>query len=153
MISRLRKFRKDKSGATAIEFAILAGPVLLVLLGTMEFSILLWRMSSLDHAALVLHREIRRGSTTAANYQQVFCDAGGPMVDCSQNSLELRVNRLTAQADYESERRRAGFSANTAEPFLMHIRYRHQFLIPGLFNVVPTSIKVSNYYLYGDYEL
>ena len=39
MMRRLAQLRKDSSGATAIEFALLAGPFLLIVLGLIEIGV------------------------------------------------------------------------------------------------------------------
>ncbi|HVB90296.1 MAG TPA: TadE family protein [Beijerinckiaceae bacterium] len=50
--ARLRRFGRASSGATAIEFAIVAAPLLLFLTGTIEFGRLLWTREALRETAI-----------------------------------------------------------------------------------------------------
>jgi hypothetical protein len=53
MIASLSKrFRRDTSGATALEFALVAGPLLLLIFGVIEFSRVEWSRQSLQELAI-----------------------------------------------------------------------------------------------------
>ncbi len=53
MKSRPRsRFASAEGGATALEFALLVGPLLLVVLGTMEFGRFLWTTNALQQVAI-----------------------------------------------------------------------------------------------------
>lgn len=45
-------FRRDGSGATAVEFALVVGPLLLLLVGTIEVGRLMWSGHALDEVAI-----------------------------------------------------------------------------------------------------
>lgn len=45
------RFRADRAGATALEFALVAGPFILLLLGSLEFGRVLWSQHSLQQVA------------------------------------------------------------------------------------------------------
>src|SRR5690606_17902256 len=47
----LRPFASDRRGATAVEFAMVAGPLLLLLFGTVEFGRLMWLRQALEETA------------------------------------------------------------------------------------------------------
>jgi Flp pilus assembly protein TadG len=47
-----RRFAGARSGATAVEFALVIGPLLLVLLGTVEVSRLLWTRQAIQSVAI-----------------------------------------------------------------------------------------------------
>jgi Flp pilus assembly protein TadG len=47
----LRRFARAADGATAVEFALVIGPLVLLLFGTIEFSRLLWTREALQSAA------------------------------------------------------------------------------------------------------
>ena len=85
------RFARDTRGATAVEFAMVIGPMLLLAFGTFDFALLLWRTASLDNAALVLHKEIRSRTTPPGEYQAAFCRAAGSLVSCDDGALTLRV--------------------------------------------------------------
>jgi Flp pilus assembly protein TadG len=50
-MSRLRSLLRDKSGANAVEFALLSVPVLLMLMGTFEFGRMYWAQHVLNEIA------------------------------------------------------------------------------------------------------
>lgn len=52
----LRRFRADSSGATAVEFAIVAIPLLLTLLGSVEFGRMIWTRQSMSEVAVMTAR-------------------------------------------------------------------------------------------------
>ena len=47
----LRRLRDDRRGASAVEFAMVAGPLLLLLFGTIEFGRLMWLRQALEETA------------------------------------------------------------------------------------------------------
>ncbi|AID29348.1 Flp pilus assembly protein TadG [Mesorhizobium sp. USDA 4775] len=50
-MSRRRSFLRDKSGANAVEFALLSVPLLMVLMGTFEFGRMYWAQHVLNEIA------------------------------------------------------------------------------------------------------
>lgn len=63
------RFGRDRRGATAVEFAMVAGPLLLLLLGTMEFGRLMWLRQALEETATAGAR--------CMGIPQPECTAGG----------------------------------------------------------------------------
>jgi Flp pilus assembly protein TadG len=61
LIGRARFWRRDESGATAIEFAIVAMPFLMLLFGIMSVSLFYFTSFSLENAAWHASRAIRTG--------------------------------------------------------------------------------------------
>ena len=51
-VSPFKRFRRDTSGATALEFALVAGPLLLLIFGVIEFSWVEWSRQSLQELAM-----------------------------------------------------------------------------------------------------
>ncbi len=139
-----------------MEFALVAGPVILILIGMLEFSIVMWRASVIDHAALVLHKEVRTRQANPDNFMQIFCSAAGGLVNCQDESLRVSVTRVQPagqeDARYESQRDRNGFSASEEEPFQIGIRYRNRFILPLFSAIVPNSVMDLSTNLYGEYE-
>lgn len=85
---RRRRFRSCQSGATAVEFGFVVVPVLTLLLGIVDFSLIAWRSSTLHSGVIVLQSAIQQNVADRSNYQTLFCDAAGALVACDQ---DLRI--------------------------------------------------------------
>ena len=75
----LRRFGRDKDGAAAVEFAMLAFPFFLIIAAMAEVTIIGFAQSSLDHAVSEASRRIRTGqvqseSKTAADMRSEICN-------------------------------------------------------------------------------
>jgi Flp pilus assembly protein TadG len=57
----LAKFRRDRKGATAVEFALIAGPFLMAILATMEVALVLWTGEVMEKAVASASRKIYTG--------------------------------------------------------------------------------------------
>jgi Flp pilus assembly protein TadG len=49
---RIRRLARDRRGASAVEFALVIGPFMLVLFGVIEFGRLLWTLNALQETAI-----------------------------------------------------------------------------------------------------
>lgn len=76
----LRRFGRARSGATAVEFAFVATPFLLLLMGILEFGLVFLVSTTLDHATHEASRQIRTGefqqsgAITADDFETLVCD-------------------------------------------------------------------------------
>lgn len=69
----LRRFLGDRRGANAVEFALLAGPLLLVMFGTIEFGRAIWSRHVIQEVAITGARCIavpQPGCTANGEYDQ-----------------------------------------------------------------------------------
>ena len=142
----MKEFARNCEGATAVEFAIVVVPVLLLLLGIVDFSILTWRVANLDHAAIELHGSIRQGIAAAGTYRQIFCDASGALVSCDPDALSLRVAPLDNIA---SDVMSSGYAVVQGQPFIIQAQYKHSFLIPFIDQMIPGESVETSLVLYG----
>lgn len=90
----VRRWRHDRSGTTAIEFAIVGGPFIMMLFGIMGVGIYFFTTFSLENAVEQAGRLIRTGQAqqdgmTSAQFKQKVCDLAPTFVDCTS---KLRVN-------------------------------------------------------------
>lgn len=90
----LRRFKRNKEGATAIEFAILGLPFLALLFGIIEISIVFIITTNTEHALSEVSREIRTGEFQgdgggATEFKAAICDALSGLGDC--NNLRIDV--------------------------------------------------------------
>lgn len=102
-IRALAGFRKAEEGATAVEFALVAGPFFFALLATMEVAMVMWTSEVLDHAVAVAARKIYTGEfqSSAANaglssgdlqkeVKKAVCTELGTLVDCGSINVDVR---------------------------------------------------------------
>lgn len=100
----VRRFRRADKGSSAVEFAMLAMPFIMLLGGVMELGLIFMGQISLDNAMALTTREIRTGqqisSTDAAvqitqrnTFRDKVCDNMKWMVaDCKANlSIDVRT--------------------------------------------------------------
>lgn len=95
-----RGFKSDTSGAAAIEFALLIGPLLLMILGTLEVSINYWVGGTMDFATQKVARLVKTGQAqgqalTTAQLKTQMCKEMFNLFGCSAN-VYIRVEVLTA---------------------------------------------------------
>lgn len=94
-----RGFKDDKSGAAAIEFALLIGPLLLLMMGTLEVSINYFVGASMDLATQKVARLVKTGQAqglglNTAQLKTQMCQEMFNLFDCSTN-IYIRVEVLT----------------------------------------------------------
>jgi Flp pilus assembly protein TadG len=90
-----RRLIRRERGNPAIEFARVAGPLLLLVSGTLETAMILFSGAVLDGSALDAARQIRTGQAQAtANLLQTFkdqlCSSRMGDVDCAQIVFDVR---------------------------------------------------------------
>lgn len=97
-----RRFVRARTGATAVEFALLALPFLTLLFGILELGLIFVVSAALDNAMTEVSRTIRTGEINASTYNSAsglrgeICKQmgwGGP--DCGGN-LAVEVRKLTS---------------------------------------------------------
>ncbi|WP_337185318.1 TadE/TadG family type IV pilus assembly protein [Phenylobacterium sp.] len=106
MPSRLRTFamfRRDLSGATAVEFAFVAPVLIFALFSLIEIGMLGMMTSGVDSAVFEASRRIRTGRDDAANSTAAFKDQicarlGGDIGRC-RDRLTTSVQRFSRFAD------------------------------------------------------
>lgn len=77
-MTRPRRFLQDRSGANAVEFALLSVPLLMVLMGTIEFARMYWTQSALQQTAAAGARCL-----------------GVLQADCAQNGVYNATNTIS----------------------------------------------------------
>ena len=84
-------FRRDQKGATAVEFALLIGPFLFLLLGLMEVSMQYFIATAMDYSVQKTARLVRTGQAQEANLsvddlRSAMCEHMLDIFDCTNNS-------------------------------------------------------------------
>ncbi|MCW4116322.1 pilus assembly protein [Aurantimonas sp. MSK8Z-1] len=93
---KLWSFARDGSGATAIEFAILALPFFMVIFATIETGVAMAGKLVLENAVTRVGREVMTGQTQEANldatdFKARICSSVKLMLDCSKLQIDLRT--------------------------------------------------------------
>jgi len=93
---RLRRYLKNREGATALEFALLILPFSALVFGIIELSILFFFNSTLNHATAEVSRQIRTGQFQAncangeAEFKAAVCEYMNGLGDC-EGRLRIEV--------------------------------------------------------------
>lgn len=99
-LARLRSLKKDKSGSTAIEFAMLAIPFSGLIFAIIETALVFFLTSTMANAVSSTSRLIRTGQFQAGcadnkdDFKQAVCDTMGSIGNC-QGRLRIDVVRAS----------------------------------------------------------
>jgi len=109
---RLRAFAKDESAAAAVEFSLVALPLLGFLLAALQLSLIFFAGQMLQSAATNAGRELMTGQAqssgmTATQFSQLVCNKAASFFDC--NNLMVDVESASSYA-----------AVNTAPPTLTY---------------------------------
>ncbi|WP_182086080.1 TadE/TadG family type IV pilus assembly protein [Aureimonas sp. ME7] len=91
----MRRFARDREGATAVEFALLALPFFLIVFATLEIAMLFMAELSLDSAVDRVGREVRTGQLdttdmTQEKFRKHLCEQMTSLIDCAKLKIDLR---------------------------------------------------------------
>lgn len=100
LFKNLRRLRRHQKGATAVEFALLIGPFLFLLLGLLEVSMHYFMATALDYSLQRTARLVRTGqaqqhSFTASDLKSALCGEIGNVFDCGNKSY-ITVTELNS---------------------------------------------------------
>lgn len=91
----VRRFKQAEDGATAIEFAFLAGPFFLLIFAIIESSIFFLAGQYLESGVDTVGRMVRTGqldgSTTEAEFKTEICTSTSLLFDCDSIKVDLSV--------------------------------------------------------------
>lgn len=89
------RFIKAREGATAVEFALIAGPFFLLLMGLIEIALFFFASSMIETATAEAAREIRTGEVVMAGdgpgeFRDRICARAGAILDCARIQVDVR---------------------------------------------------------------
>ncbi len=120
----LRRLAKDRSGAAAIEFALLALPFMLVTFASIETFVAFFGEQVLANANDTMSRKIRTGEITynlgrstdknAAEFRALYCEEINFFLSCDADRLYLDVRAFPKFADIPADipRNNSNFSSD-----------------------------------------
>ncbi len=93
--------RRDETGATAVEFALLGIPFAALLFGIVEISVLFFITSTVHHAVAEISRDIRTGEFQstgggAEEFKEAICSAMSTVGNCSNLRVDV-ISSATGQ--------------------------------------------------------
>lgn len=107
-MTRLRKriprpasrFRRSEGGATAVEFALVAGPFFLMLLAIFETGLMMFSEYVIENGTAKAARMVRTGQVqnanmTASQFKQIVCGDISAFLDC-EDRLYVDVRNFTS---------------------------------------------------------
>jgi Flp pilus assembly protein TadG len=104
ILGKLRGFRRDRRGATAIEFAMLALPFALLSFAILETTVSFTAQQVVGNAAERIGRQIRTGqltidNTSEAQFRALICDEISLIVGAGCPELEFDLQNYTKFSD------------------------------------------------------
>lgn len=95
-LARMRRWRGDDRGFTAVEFALVIGPFLAILFAILEVALVFFASSALDNAVKQAARTIRTGEAQSANegaqaLLERICERLPVFVVCNDLVLDVRT--------------------------------------------------------------
>jgi len=99
-----RLFARAQDGAAAVEFALIAGPLVFMICACIELALVVVLSVTLDNATDKAAREIRTGIATAGNssvdiFRQKVCDNMGWLAGSCMSSLHVDVQNYNSFAE------------------------------------------------------
>lgn len=109
LVQALRRLAGREDGTATLEFAILFPAFIVILISSVEVGFITMRHTLLDRAVDLTVRDIRLGTGTAPQYDEIrdtICERAGAIPDC-QNNVKIEMIRMDLRnwtpppADYD----------------------------------------------------
>lgn len=106
----LRRFRKNREGSAAVEFAMVAFPFFFLLFAAIETAVAMGGNVLLDNAVHNVARRVMTGQTQTAdvtpeNFKQSICDQVSFLLSCSTLKVDMRTYATFADIPVDVPRR------------------------------------------------
>ncbi|MCC5982557.1 MAG: pilus assembly protein [Oceanicaulis sp.] len=139
------RLRRDRKGATAVEFAIVALPFFALMAAIMETALVFFATIMMEHGLAQSAREIRTGQLqvsggSAASFRDTLCSRTGPIIDCGRVEFDVRTLAsfggapgLPLDGDGQLDGNAMGFAPGDAGDIVMvRAFYEWQLIMPNL---------------------
>jgi len=120
----VRRWLSNDDGAAALEFAIVALPFFMLVLGILGMGLYFLANSQLEYGVEVAARRVRTGeaqkdSTTVGRFKQDVCTAAGSYIDCDKLSVIVQHasswSGISPQACVDSKGNMVGSTGSTGD--------------------------------------
>lgn len=139
------RLRRDRKGATAVEFAIVALPFFALMAAIMETALVFFATIMMEHGLAQSAREIRTGQLqvsggSAESFTNNLCSRAGTILDCGRVRVDVRTLSsfggapgLPLDGDGGLDGDQMGFVPGDAGDIVMvRAFYEWQLITPGL---------------------
>lgn len=142
---RMITYKKSEDGVVAVEFALVAVPFFMMLIGIVEMSMfftsgIVLEGASADAARLLRTGQVQMSTDPQATFESELCEKVGFVIDCDDIQYEvIRVEPNTFslteenEPEFDEEGRliEQGFNTgNSNDVVLIRTVYRYQFMTP-----------------------
>lgn len=143
---------RDQRGSALIEFALVAPPFLLLLVGTLEVSLMFFTSAVMEGATKEAARQIRTGNVQESGdpvtaFQNELCDSLFNVIDCSQVVFNVQTFAsfndvsMPIELDQDGEIINTGFSpGGSSAVTVVRSMYRWHFITPLIQEVLPEAL-------------
>jgi len=143
---------RDAGGSVLMEFALVAPPFMLLLVGTLEFATMYFAGSVIEGATKEAARQIRTGQIQGsadplAAFQAELCGSLAGVIDCTevlftvQTFSSFSAVSMPLEVDEDGEIVSPGFSpGGSAAVTVVRAIYRWDFLTPMMEHVLPSGL-------------
>lgn len=141
------RFIKAREGATAVEFALIAGPFFLLLMGLIEIALFFFASTMIETATAEASRDIRTGEVVMSGdgpgeFRNRICARAGAILDCARIQVDVRrvdsfgAAQLGAMIDDDGvDSSEFGFDpGGPGEIIVVRAIYEWPLIAPGQFN-------------------
>lgn len=142
-----RRFRRDQSGATAVEFGMVALPFFLLTTAILESALFFFTQTMIEDGLLAAARDIRTGAFQndgrgEDEFRAEICGHVNLVANCGLLEVEVRRFSSFASADFSIPRDADGnldpdgLSFDDTDPsdvVLVRVFYPYQLYFPGFF--------------------
>lgn len=142
--SPFKRFRKDSRGTTIVEFALVAAPFFVMLIGLFEVCLIFIATTTMEHGISEAARRIRTGElqqsgASAESFKKLICDNTFGLLDCDNKlKVDVRVYSNFGSAkgddplkDGAIDDSKLGFDAGEGSDIILaRVFYEWQILTP-----------------------
>lgn len=143
-----RRFARDRTGAAAVEFALVATPFFILLFGILEIALIFFATAIIEDSVSQAARDIRTGELqtaggSEADFRAAICARINTVADCGRLQVDVRPFNSFSAADMGAPMNGDGELDNgnfTFEPgeagdvVVVRVFYDWQLLGPGFIN-------------------
>ncbi len=144
----MARFARDRGGAAAVEFALVATPFFILLFGILEIALIFFATAIIEDAVADAARDIRTGELQSAgqdetDFRASICDRINVIADCGRLKLDVRTfsqftgATMGAPTGADGELDDSGFTFEPGDPgdvVVVRVFYDWRLLGPGFVN-------------------